>query len=77
MRMGREVLSTGTMQVRRPDAEELLSLLQGSWAYEQLVEWAEREDQALLEISKTAPLPRQPDWVTLDDLCQILTRGHG
>lgn len=78
MRMGREILTTGEMQVRRPDAQELLSMLQGAWSYDRLVEWAEQQDAELVELAQTSPLPKQPNWVKLDKLCQDITRSmHG
>lgn len=44
LRMGAEVLQTGVLLVRRPDAEELLSIRAGAWTYEQVVEYAEMMD---------------------------------
>lgn len=69
MRTCRELLTTGRYLVRRPDAEELLSIRNGAWSYERLVEYAEREDRELTELAKTSPLPREPDRVKLDELC--------
>jgi predicted nucleotidyltransferase len=69
LRMCREILSEGKVLVFRPDAEELLSILHGAWTYEQLVEFAELEDQALAEVERTSPLPKAPDRARLDDLC--------
>lgn len=40
MRMGQELLQTGELIVKRPDAEELLAIRQGRWSYEKLLDFA-------------------------------------
>ena len=40
LRMGLETLQTGEVLIKRPDAEELLSIRNGAWTYEQLLEYA-------------------------------------
>lgn len=78
LRMCREILTTGKVIVKRPDREELLSIRNGAWTYEQLVEFAEREDRELSELAKTSPLPNQPDRAMLDRLCiEIVERMNG
>jgi len=69
MRMCREILETGRVVVKRPDAEELLAIRAGAWPLDRLIEWAEREDVALDEVAKASPLPHGPDRVALDALC--------
>ena len=69
MRMCREILETGKVIVRRPDAEELLAIRGGAWPYEKLREWAESEDAALEEVAKTSALPKTPDFEKIDSLC--------
>lgn len=70
LRCAREILTTGEVNVRRPDAEELLAIRNGAWTYDQVVEFAEREEQALQEAYKTcAILPKTPDQEKLDQLC--------
>lgn len=69
MRMCREILETGKVLVKRPDAEELLSIRNGAWSYEQLEEWAAREDKALEEVMRASRLPRSPNRQKLDALC--------
>lgn len=75
LRMCREILTTGEVLVKRPDAADLLAIRNGAWSYEQLLEWAEHEDQDLLEVAKQSPLPRSPDMNFLDTLCQTITRA--
>lgn len=66
MRMAREILTTGQVLVRRPDAAELLEIRNGSWSYEKLLDWAQTQDKELGEIYKTSPLPRQADREKID-----------
>lgn len=74
-RMCRELLTTGEVKVRRPDAAELLEIRNGAWTYEQLLEYSDREDAELEELAKTSKLPRQPDRAKLDKLCvEIIER---
>ena len=69
MRMCREILETGKVVVKRTDVEELLAIRHGAWSFEQLIEWADREDAALEQIVKTSMLPHVPDRNALDELC--------
>jgi uncharacterized protein len=69
IRMCREILETGRVIVKRPDAAELLEVRAGAWPYERLVEWAEREDAELEELAKTSKLPKSPDIEAIDALC--------
>lgn len=61
LRMCREILETGTVNVLRPDAEELISIRNGAWTYDQLVEFAENEDEALKDVCKNSKLPNKAD----------------
>ncbi len=72
MRMGYEILSTGNVLVKRPDAEELLAIRAGAWTYEQMIEYAERMEKKMQEAYDTSLLPRAPDRSYLDELCQEL-----
>jgi hypothetical protein len=79
LRMGREILETGKVIVKRPDREELLSIRNsGAWSIEQLIEWAEREEAHLDEFYKSgrSPLPKEPNRNKLDEKCIELTRKY-
>lgn len=76
MRMCREILTTGVVQVRRPDREELLAIRAGAWTYDALIAWAEAEDRALDALYATSPLPRTPDREKLDALCLEVMEAH-
>ena len=70
IRMCREILTTGKVLVKRPDREELLTIRNGAWTYEQLIEFADREDKELNELYITSTaLPKIPDKEKLDELC--------
>ena len=64
----REILEKGTLTVLRPDAELLLSIRQGAWTYDQLVEFAEKEDKDLNDVLKTCNLPKLPSMEKFHDL---------
>lgn len=62
LRMGAEALETGVLQVRRPDAEELLAIRNGAWTYEQVVEYAEMmDDKVRNQLYPKTLLPKKPD----------------
>lgn len=62
LRMGAEALETGQVNVYRPDAEELLSIRNGSWSYEKIVEYAEQMDKHVREtLYLTTKLPKRPN----------------
>jgi len=62
LRTGAEALQTGTILVRRPDAEELLAIRNGAWTYDELIKYAEDLDKQVREdlYAKTL-LPKRPD----------------
>jgi predicted nucleotidyltransferase len=70
MRMAREILETGKVIVKRPDREELLHIRNGGWSYDQIVEWAERQDKELDAVMASSKLPKSPDRAALDQVCQ-------
>lgn len=70
IRMCREILTTGKVLVKRPDREELLTIRNGAWSYDQLIEFADREEKELNELyTTTTILPKMPDREKLDALC--------
>lgn len=75
MRMCRELLEEGELRVRRPDAEELLSIRRGAWSYDHLMHWAREQEAALESLYKTSRLPSAPDRAAIDALCVRLVEG--
>lgn len=69
LRMGRELLETGRLVVRRPDRDVLLAIRGGAWSYDELIAEAEAAHEALAAAVATSPLPAAPDEAALDALC--------
>lgn len=67
LRMGKEIVSTGQVLVKRPDKDELLAIRAGAWSYEQVQEWAESQKNEIKTIPST--LPETADKEFLDKLC--------
>lgn len=62
LRMGYEILSEGIVNVKRPDAKELLQIRNGSWSYEVLIQYTEDMDKRKLEGAyKFTKLPKSVD----------------
>lgn len=72
MRMCREILTDGTVNVRRPDAEELLAIRNGAWTYDQLIEWADKQESEMQALYEASTLPDKPRTEEIDELCQEL-----
>jgi len=78
LRMGREILTRVAVVVRRPDAKELLAVRRGSMSYEELISYAEGEQESLRQIyeSGTHVLPHSPNRTALSDFCVDLHELH-
>jgi hypothetical protein len=78
LRMGEEILTTGKVIVRRPDAEELLAVRQGALAYDDLMTEVEERQEQLERIyeDKTYVVPFSSDKAALSDLCVELHEVH-
>jgi predicted nucleotidyltransferase len=75
MRMCAEILVTGFVLVRRPDAEELLAIRRGAWSYDFLIAWAEAHHLKIKELAKASTLREEPDYGVLEGICiDILDR---
>lgn len=70
IRMCKEILTTGKVIVKRPDREELLTIRNGAWSYDQLIEFADHEEKELNVLYNTSTiLPKIPNKEKLDQLC--------
>lgn len=69
LRMCEEILATGKVNVRRPDAEELLAIRAGAWSFEELLDWAEKQDAKMEALYETSTLPHTPDRAFLEERC--------
>jgi hypothetical protein len=60
--MGKEIITEGKVQVRRPDAQELLDIRHGrKFTYDELVEYAESLTAEVKAAVDSSPLPEEPD----------------
>lgn len=66
MRMCKEILATGKVNVRREDFHDLLMIRYGNWTYEQVVEQAENLDKECGELYKTSKLPHSANRVAIN-----------
>lgn len=71
--MCEEILKTGQVIVKRPDAEFLLSIRNGAWDYDKLVAFAEQKEKEIMTIK--SDLPWAPDVKKLEELCIKLTQS--
>lgn len=69
IRMGEEIVSTGRVNVWRPDREELLAIRNGAWKYEEIEEFAKDMQEKIRELAKTSRLPKKPNHSFLDNIC--------
>jgi len=67
-----ETLQTGSLKVRRKDAEELLAIRNGAWTFDQLTSWFNAREKEIEEAEKVSTLPKSPDLKKIDDLCMAL-----
>jgi hypothetical protein len=72
LRMAVEILSTGRVLVRRPDAEELLAIRRGQLTFDALLEQAEGLGARLPALAEASPLPPRPDEGRLNVFCSEL-----
>lgn len=73
LRMGQEAVETGQINVSRRgiDADELLSIRQGQWTYDQLLTYAEENGKKLLHAPQ-AKLQAKPDYDLIEKLLMKL-----
>jgi predicted nucleotidyltransferase len=86
MRMGYEILTEGTVYVKRPDAEELLAIKNGEWTYDRVMEYKEELQRKLdeayqkMETDRRAGLPvrlpREVDYVKLNAFYHELSESY-
>ena len=69
LRMCKEILESGKVIVKRPDAKELLEIRNGLWSYDKLLLEAEKLEKEIEEAFVKSKLPNIPNKQKLDDLC--------
>lgn len=69
LRMAEEVLSSGELQVYRPDAQELLDIRNGSWTYAEIMQYNEDTMNNILDnLYPKSVLPKKPNFNLASDL---------
>lgn len=68
MSMCKEILTTGEVLVKRPDAEYLLRIRNGDFDFDWLIKWAENTDQQLNELYDKSTLQYTADYAAIDNL---------
>lgn len=76
LKMGIEILSTGQVQVYRPDREWLRAVRHGLLSYEELLEVAASYEARLNELYETSSLPEQPDFESAEALVMELQERY-
>lgn len=76
LRMCREFLETGEMQVFRGDAAELLEIKRGQWPLERVKSHAAELFEEITSARDRSPLPDKPDRVAAESLLVRILRGH-
>jgi uncharacterized protein len=66
LRMAHEILGSGKVLVKRPDAAELLDIRMGQWTFDDLMNWTVATEAGLVEVAQNSPLPKEPDRNKLD-----------
>jgi len=66
LRMCVETLNTGSMQVRRPDAAELIQIKQGAWSKERVLAEGEALNLAVKKALSTSLLRDEPDTLQIN-----------
>ncbi len=68
MRTCKDILTTGKVTVRRPDAAELMAIRKGSMSYDQVVQMATELDAELKVLHTKTSLPNEADHDKLEKL---------
>jgi hypothetical protein len=68
MRMGLEILVDGKVVVKRPDRDEILSIKNGGWSYDKVMEYAHDMQSKLDDAYKITKLPKNVDYIKINDL---------
>jgi hypothetical protein len=77
MRMGLEVLRTGDLVVRRPDADELNAIRDGALSFEDLLASAAALKEQMVHAAEESNLPDDVDHDRVDDLAfELMTAAR-
>ena len=68
LKMGKEIITTGEVKVRRPDAPELKDIRNGKFKYPELINYAQELKNEIGEQVEHSPLPDEPDSKAAEEL---------
>lgn len=71
-RTAKEILTEGKLLVKRPDAEELVSIRNGAWSLERVIGYTRDMDSELQELAAKSGLPKAPKLKEIEALCVML-----
>lgn len=72
LRMGKEILETGQVHIKRPDAAELLQIRNGALSYEELIHYGASMDKEIHQLARTTNLRKRVDPHFASDLLMEL-----
>ncbi len=76
MRMGLEILTDGKVIVKRPDSEEILSIKNGAWSYDRVMEFAQDMQSKLDEAYKITKLKKSVDFDKVNNLYNDVCKNY-
>jgi predicted nucleotidyltransferase len=76
MRMGKEILENGEVNVYRKDREELKAIRKGAWSVQQIVEYANYMDNELEVAESKSELPWGPNHNLLNSICTNICKAY-
>lgn len=79
LRMGVEILRDEEVLVKRPDAQELLSIRNGAWSYDEIIRYSDELDKEIREkYYKETKLPKTPNIKLASEiLCNLYEKAWG
>lgn len=78
LQVGKEIIQTGQLHLRRSNRTELLAIKNGEWEYQQLLDYAERLMQDIELAYPNSPLPEEADEAeALQQLISIREQLYG
>lgn len=67
LRTGKELMETGVIKVKRPDAEELLAIRTGKWKADDVIKYSESLTEEFNQAVTKTSLPETVDWDYIND----------
>jgi hypothetical protein len=65
-RMCKEILETGKVLVKRPDAQELIEIRNGKWTYDQLIEYFDKIEKEIKLAYDKSTVKKLPNFAKIE-----------